>query len=377
MAQRVLFACGGSAGHVNPAIALAGMLRQRRPQTEVLFIGGRNSIEGELVPKAGYKFKTIHISGLWRGHRLKHIKHNIRAAALVLTIGHEAREILKDFQPDLVLATGGYVSYPMIKYAHRMGIPTAIHESNAVPGLTTRMVAPFCDRVLVGFEDCRSAYPHPERVVVTGTPARGDFFELTYEQARRKLGLRPETPLVVSFWGSLGALDMNEMMVDFVAQEVKNPTFRHIHAAGAANYPMMMRELEARGVRLEGNPMVEVREYIYDMAVVMRAADLVLCRAGASTIAELTALGAPALMVPSPYVPNNHQEKNARVLERHGGAKVLLEPELTGEKLYDAVRELLSDRAALSTMGREMLHLGSPDAAERIYEQMMDLLRQR
>ena len=375
MAQRVLFTCGGSAGHINPGIALAGMLRARRPQTEILFVGAIGSIEEELVPKAGYEIRLIPISGFWRGNGMKTLRHNVRAAYLAATSGRAAKGILRAFRPDLVLATGGYVSYPMIKYASRMGIPTAIHESNAVPGLTTRMVAPYCDRVMVGFEDCRSAYPHPERVVVTGTPARGDFFTLTREQARQRLGLGEETPLVVSFWGSLGAGGMNRMMADFIALEAREGAFRHIHAAGASGYPDLLSLLEERGVDLKGCPQVDLRPYIYDMAVVMRAADLVLCRAGASTIAELTALGAPALMVPSPYVPNNHQEKNARVLEKHGGARVLLERELTGERLYAAVRELLSDRPALAAMGREMLHLGAPDAAERIYEQMIGLMK--
>jgi len=375
MAQRILFTCGGSAGHVNPAIALAGMFRSRRPETEILFVGAKNSIEEQLIPRAGYEMRSIRISGFWRGFGPQTIKHNIRAARLVLTVGREAKAILREFRPDLVLATGGYVSYPMIKYAAKMGIPTAIHESNAVPGLTTKMVAPHCDRIMVGFEDCRSAYPDPDRVVVTGTPARGDFFDLTKEQARQKLGLTDDTPLVVSFWGSLGAREMNRMMVDFVACAQKERAFRHIHGAGKSDYPIVQGLLQERGIDLAGDPLVEVREYIHDMAVVMRAADLVLCRAGASTISELTALGVPALMVPSPYVPNNHQEKNARVLEKHGGAKVLLEKELTGESLYGAVRELLKDRAALATMGREMLHMGSPDAAERIYEQMTALMK--
>ncbi len=201
MAQRVLFVCGGSAGHVNPALALAGMFRQRRPQTEILFVGGENSIEGRLVEKAGYPMETIRISGFWRRKGWKALRHNLRAAELLLTVGRPAAKILKDFRPDMVLATGGYVSYPIVKHAAKLGIPTAIHESNAVPGLTTKMVAPHCDRVMVGFEDCRSAYPHPERVVVTGTPVRGDFLELTREQARRRLGLGPEELLVVSFWG--------------------------------------------------------------------------------------------------------------------------------------------------------------------------------
>jgi UDP-N-acetylglucosamine--N-acetylmuramyl-(pentapeptide) pyrophosphoryl-undecaprenol N-acetylglucosamine transferase len=274
----------------------------------------------------------------------------------------------------LVVGTGGYASYPMVKYAAGKGIPTAVHESNMVPGLTTKMLENFADRIMVGFEDCRALYRNPEKIVVTGTPVRGDFFDLNRNQAREKLGLTDERPLLVSFWGSLGASTMNEKMLDFFAREVaEGQPFHHIHAVGASGWAHMESALCERG--LTNCPGLDVREYIHDMATVMAAADLILCRGGASTVSELTALGKPAIMVPSPYVTNNHQEKNCRILERHGGAVVMLEPDLTGESLYETARGILGDAAKREAMSRGMAELGITDATQRLYNTVMELCR--
>ena len=227
---------------------------------------------------------------------------------------------------------------------------------------------------MVGFEECRALYRNPEKIVVTGTPVRGDFFDLTRQQAREKLGLTDERPLLVSFWGSLGASTMNEKMLDFFTREVaEGQPFHHIHAVGSSGWNKMETELAARG--LNGHSGLDVREYIHDMATVMAAADLVLCRGGASTVSELTALGKPAIMVPSPYVTNNHQEKNCRILERHGGAVVMLEPELSGEALYEAARDILCDEEKRAAMSRGMAELGIIDATERLYATVMEICK--
>ena len=270
------------------------------------------------------------------------------------------------------MGTGGYASYPAVKAAARRHIPTAVHESNMIPGLTTKLLEGCVDCVMVGFEDCRHHYKHPDKVVVTGTPVRGDFFDLTKEQARQKLGYTDDKPLVVSFWGSLGAATMNERMLDFFAREQEAGfPFHHIHAAGKSDWPHLSGELESR--RLSG-PMLDVRQYIYDMSVVMAAADLVISRAGASTLSELTALGMPTILVPSPYVVANHQEKNARMLESHGGAVVLTEEQATGEALYQETAAILNDDGKRRAMAGAMAGLGIPDATERIYNTLMSLL---
>ena len=371
--QRVIFTCGGTAGHVNPALALAGLMHEKDPVTEFLFVGAERGLEKDLIPKAGYPFRTVHISSFHRSFKPREIRHNLISVGNLMRAPGEARAILRKFQPDVVIGTGGYASFPIVKAAAKEGIPTAVHESNMVPGLTTEMLEPFADRIMVGFEACRQHYKHPERVVVTGTPVRGDFFRLTKAEAKRQLGVDDGRPLVVSFWGSLGASGMNRQMVDFMALEAAKEPFHHIHGAGSSGYPAMLQALAEREIRLEDHPAIQLREYIYNMAPVMRAADLVVCRAGASTISELTALGVPALIVPSPYVTNNHQEKNARALEEAGAAAVLLERDAMGQTLFQSVCGILHDEARRADMEKAMASLGIRDATERIYQTVLEI----
>ena len=371
--KRVIFTCGGTAGHINPAIALAQLMHEKDPETEFLFVGAERGLEKDLVPKAGYAFRTVHISSFHRSFKPKEIRHNLISVYNLMRAPGEARAILRDFRPDVVVGTGGYASFPMVKAAAKAGIPTAVHESNMVPGLTTQMLEPFADRIMVGFEECRKHYKKPEQICVTGTPVRGDFFAKTKEEAKRALGVDDGRPLIVSFWGSLGAAGMNRQMADFMALEAAKEPFHHIHAAGANGYPLIQSLLQEKGVDLSAHPALQLREYIYDMATVMRAADLVICRAGASTISELTALGVPALIVPSPYVTNNHQEKNARVLEAAGGAVVLVEQNSSGQALFQTACGILHDREKLASMEQNMAKLGIRDATERIYETILEI----
>ena len=372
--MNVIFTCGGTAGHVNPALALAGCLREKDPAARVLFVGTPNGMERGLIEKAGYDFAAVEVSNFHRSLSPKALRHNFKTAKTLMTSRREADAIIRAFQPDLVVGTGGYASYPMVKAAAKAHIPTAVHESNIIPGLTTKMLENYADLIMVGFEDCRRHYRHPERIAVTGTPVRGDFFRLTKAEARKKLGFDDGAPLVVSFWGSLGASHMNEDTVAMLRREqAEGFPFHHIHAVGSGGWNAVSRQL--RDLGLTGQPRLDVRQYIYDMDVVMAAADVVLSRAGASTISELTALGKPTVMVPSPYVTNNHQEKNARLLEQHGGALVLTEPECSGDALYDAVSSILSSPEKQASMARAMKALGIPDATQRIYDAVTSLLR--
>lgn len=373
--DRVIFTCGGTAGHVNPALALAGLMREKNPKTEILFVGAERGLEKDLIPKSGYPFRAVHISSFHRSVRPAELRHNLVSVFNLLRAPHEADAVLRDFKPDCVVGTGGYASYPMVKAAAKAGIPTAVHESNMVPGLTTKLLEPYADRIMVGFEACRQYYKYPEKVVVTGTPVRGDFFRLTKQEAKRLLGVDDGRPLIVSFWGSLGAETMNRQMADFLMLEAKGEPFHHIHGAGASGYARMQDWLAEKGVDLSQHPALVLREYIYDMAAAMRAADLVICRAGASTISELTALGVPALIVPSPYVTNNHQEKNARALEDQGGACVVLEKDSSGQTLFVRACAILHDSGKREEMGRAMRKLGIPDAAERICRTILEIRR--
>ena len=327
-------------------------------------------MEEKLVPKEGFPLKTVTISNFWRSVSPSSIRHNFNTVRSLSISKKETEAILDEFQPDLVVGTGGYASYPVVQGAARRGIPTAVHEANAVPGLTTKRLAKVADTIMVGYEEARENYSDPEKVVVTGTPVRLEFFQTGRQQARDALGVKDDRPVLLSYWGSLGADVMNERMVDFIRREIDDGApWVHIHGAGR-NYESMQAAL--KDVTLPEN--IQIREYIYDMPQVMLAADLVLCRGGASTLSELTAIGKPAVIVPSPNVTNHHQEKNANVLANQGGAVVLLEPVCSAEVLYNTARGLLADKPRLDMMSLAMGSLGIPDAAEKIYRALIELL---
>ena len=368
-----LFTCGGTAGHINPALAVAGRLREWMPDCGILFVGANGKMETDLVPRAGYDILTVEVTNLHRSLKPSEIAYNLKSLSNVVSATHAAKQIVKDFQPDVAIGTGGYVCYPVLKAAAQLGVPTVVHESNAVPGLTTKMLSGVVDRILVGFEESCQHYADVKKVLVTGTPVRGAFSDCTQAEAKAYLGLPADKPLVVSVWGSLGARRMNEMMTDFIALACEEPAFTLIHSAGKLGYERMTGALAEKCPQVPENCGMEVRPYIYDMPLVMDAADLVLCRAGASTLAELTCIGKPAILVPSPNVTNNHQERNARVLERAGGAKVLLEGSFTAEMLYAMVRGLLDEPQQLSEMAQNMKAAGVPDAADRIAETILEL----
>lgn len=377
-AIKVIFTCGGTAGHVNPALALAGLIKERNPGCEILFVGAHRGIEKQLIETAGWPFRAVEVSSFHRSLSPKGIKHNIVSLRNFLRSPGEAKALLEEFPADLVIGTGGYASYPVIRAAAQMGIPTAVHESNAIPGLTTKLLEKHARLIMVGFEKCRENYKDPGKVLVTGTPVRGDFFRLTKKEAKRKLGMDDGRPLIVSFWGSLGAAEMNRQMAGFLALEAKSGVpFHHVHGAGTIGCRHMAEYLGSAGVHLEKCPGLEVREYIQDMDVMMRAADLVISRAGASTISELTALGVPAVIVPSPNVTHNHQEHNARVLADAGGAVMVLEKDSSGAVLFEAAKKILEDPALRKRMSAAMSEMGTIDAAEKIYAAVMGLCKHK
>ncbi len=370
--MKFILTCGGTAGHINPALAVAGRLRELMPDCEILFIGAEGKMEMELVPREGYKIEPLKITNISRGHSLEAIIHNLDTLKNVAVSTREAKRIMREFKPDVVIGTGGYVCYPVLMAASELKIPTAVHESNAVPGLTTKLLAEHVDKVMVGFEESRGAYHHPEKVEVTGTPVRGEFAAYSKALAKRELGLDPDEPLVVSVWGSLGAAHMNKIMGELITMMDDSRPFRLIHSVGTRYFEDFMATLRqcAPDFARFG---ADVRKYIYDMPRVMAAADLILCRAGASTLSELAYMGKPVIIVPSPNVTNNHQEKNARVLEKAGGAKVFLEGEFDAPALMDTVRGLLGDSTQLEAMSQAMLSLAVPGATDRICDIILSL----
>lgn len=221
--MKFLFTCGGTAGHINPALAVAGRIAMAAPESEFLFIGAEGRMETDLVPRAGYEMKTVRITNLHRSIKPADIKHNLATLKNVITATAEAKRIIREFEPDVAVGTGGYVCFPVLKAASELGVPTAVHESNAVPGLTTKMLEGAVDTIMVGFEESRANYKHPDRVKVTGTPVRVDFLSQSKAQAKRELGIPEDRPLVASVWGSLGAAHMNEIMTDFIVRACAKP----------------------------------------------------------------------------------------------------------------------------------------------------------
>ena len=373
--MNVIFTCGGTGGHINPAIAVAKLLRERSPNSSILFVGADDGMETKLVPREGFELRTLTISNFQRKLTPQGIAHNFRTIRTIRRALQRADEIIDQFKPDVILGTGGYASFPMLRQGARRHIPTAVHESNAVPGLTTKMVAKGAERILVNFEESREQYENPERVVVTGMPVRPEFLYTTREAAREALGL-DNRPLVVSCWGSLGAREMNKKITDFFVREIADgEPWNHIHATGSFGWRWMPQYVKEAGVDLSEHPSIDLREYIYDMPLLMAAADLVICRGGAATISEVAASATPCIIVPSPNATNNHQEKNARLLEGRGAAEVLLERDCYGGRLYGTAQKLLKDQERRSAMRSALRQVAVVDAAEQIYSVLLELAK--
>lgn len=364
--MKVIFTCGGTAGHINPAIAVANILKERDPECQILFIGAQGHMEEKLVPQAGYALKCLPGSGLVRGISPKAIGKNMKVVGDLVGSIKTCKSIIKEFQPDVIVGTGGYASFPALYAGSKMKIPTCVHESNAVPGVTTKMVASKADRVLVSFKDSAQYYRDAKKVEVVGMPVRKEFIMTPKEEARRILGL-DSRPLVVSAFGSLGARAMNYAMTDFMKLEQADGfPFQHIHATGSYGWKWMPEHIRGEGIDPDNCDGLDVREYIYDMPIVMSAADVIISRAGASTLNEIGASGTPCILIPSPNVTNDHQTKNAKILSDNGGAVLLPEGEDMGKKLYDAVTDLLADPKRRSQMSANLRKLVILDSAERI-----------
>ena len=371
--MNVIFTCGGTGGHINPAIAVANALKERHPDCNILFIGCIGEMEEKLVPKAGFPNKTVQCAGFSRKLDKNGIKWNIKAIGIIRRAIKSCRQIIADFKPDVIVGTGGFASYPTMKAGSAMGIPVMVHEANAVPGLTTKTIAAKATKVMVSFEESAQYYHHPERVKAVGMPVRREFITTNKAEARAKLGL-DQRPVVVTAFGSLGAKAMNHMVADLMKleQEAGYP-FQHIHATGAGGFKWMPEHLKELGVCYNDGKGLDLREYIYDMPTVMAAADVIISRAGASTCNEIAASGTPCILIPSPNVTNNHQEKNARVLEKRGAAIVVCEPDCTAEGVFRTIQELLSHDQRRKDMSVALRNMAVLDSAERICTMIEEL----
>ncbi|MBQ8209958.1 MAG: undecaprenyldiphospho-muramoylpentapeptide beta-N-acetylglucosaminyltransferase [Clostridia bacterium] len=373
--MKVIFAAGGTGGHINPALAAAGELRERYPDAQILFVGTKDKMEAQLVPKAGFDFKTISISGFQRKISIKNIFRNIATLWRLATCGFAVKKILRAFKPDVVVGFGGYVSGPVVRAAAKMGIKTAIHEQNAFPGVTNKMLAKQVDSVMLTVPKAQEYLECKNSPVVTGLPVRGEILRADRDFARAELGLE-DKPVILTFGGSLGAKTINEAMVSVISALYADNKCNFIHAYGQYGkwVPDKLRE---KGVDLDKAKNVKVSEYIHNMDKCLAAADIVICRSGASTLAELEAIGRASILIPSPNVSENHQYHNAMTLVNADAARVIEEKDLTHEKLIETVKELLDNEILCEQMGKNAKKLSVADAQKQICDVIVSLAQGR
>ena len=371
--KRILIAAGGTGGHINPALGTAGYIKEKHPSAEIAFVGTADKMEATLVPQAGYELKTIEVSGFRRSFSLEAIKHNIGSVIKIIRSSSRIKKIIKEFKPDLVIGYGGYVSGPVLRMAAKMGIPTAIHEQNAYPGVANKAVAGKVDRVMLAVGDAAKLMKPKNPCVVTGLPVRGDILKGDRDFARAELGIPDNKTLILSMGGSLGAKPVNDAVLGLILNKYKDNDCVFLHATGK-NGAWFAEKLEAEGVKTANNPSVRVTEYI-DVPKCLPAADLVICRSGASTLSELQALGKPSILIPSPYVTENHQYHNAMALVNNSAALILEEKDLTPDKLTEMVNELIADKSKLEEIGANAKKMALIDATQRIYETLCEIVK--
>lgn len=371
--MRVIFAGGGTAGHINPALAIAGHLKKMQPDSEILYVGNKGGMEERLVPKAGFNFKSIQVRGFKRSMKPSAIKANIQTAWLAMTATSASKKIIREFKPDLCIGTGGYVSGPVLKAADELGIPILIHEQNAFPGVANKMLSKKAAAVMLAIADAKKHMKEGCNFIVTGNPVRAEIISADRTAARRELGL-DERPVVLSFGGSLGARRVNEACADIIARSGKDGKYQHIHAYGQYGhwFPDLVKE---KGTDISKCKNLDIREYIDNMPTCLAAADVVICRAGAITLSEIQAQGKPAILIPSPNVAENHQYHNAMALVNKNAAEIIEESNLTGEILTKTVDKMVSDRSKLAKYAENAKKMAIIDANDRIYNIIMDTLK--
>jgi len=370
--MKVLLAGGGTAGHINPALAIAGYIKNKRNDAEFLFIGNRGGMEQRLVPQAGFEIKSITISGFKRSFSPKSMLENVRTVSRTFTSSREAKKIIAEFKPDICIGTGGYVSGPVIRTAAKMGIPCIIHEQNAYPGITNKMLAKSVKKVMLAVPDAKKYFDKNVDFVITGNPVRQEILTAKKEESRKELGL-DNRPVVLSFGGSLGARKINEAVADLVARSGIDGRYQHIHAYGSYGdwFPQLVEE---KGTDIADCSNLDIRPYIDNMPTCMAAADLVICRAGAITLSEIQAMGKPAILIPSPNVAENHQYHNAMALVNAGAADIIEEKDLTGAALMRKTDKMLLNPEKLEKYSENSRKMAITDANERIYSVVKKVL---
>jgi UDP-N-acetylglucosamine--N-acetylmuramyl-(pentapeptide) pyrophosphoryl-undecaprenol N-acetylglucosamine transferase len=365
--MNIVVSGGGTGGHIYPALALIREIKKENKEANFLYIGTEKGLESTLVVREGIPFKSIHITGFKRSLSFENVKTITRFLKGV----RKSKKILKEFKADVVIGTGGYVCGPVVYAASKLSIPTIIHEQNSVPGLTNKFLSRYVDAVAVCFEEAKEFFPE-KKVILTGNPRASEVLNQDGKKGRLSVGLNNHQPLVLIVGGSRGARPINDAVLKSLSKFGKKP-YQVLYVTGEVHYEEVKKEVD-----LIGNPEnVMIKPFIHNMPEILAGTDLTVARAGATTLAELTSLGIPSILIPSPYVTNNHQEKNANALSDHHAAKILLEKDLSGQKLVEEIDRILLDENQLKEMKKNAKELGIPDAAKRLYSVMKDLIEQR
>ena len=370
--MRVILTGGGTGGHVNPALAIADIIKTRHEDAEIIFIGTKRGIENRLVAKEGYEIRHVEARGFQRSLNPK----NLISAWYYFTAPLKAKRIIKEFKPDIVIGTGGYACYAPLKAAAKLGVPTMVHESNALPGLAVRMLQHDLDRILINFDKSRESLEVKDKVVTVGNPVRSDFGKFTKEEAKKELGISDYRYVILSYGGSLGAPAINEAALDVMRNfTASHPDILHIHSTGKAHYEEFMKRFKELHLDLNSN--ISVSEYVYDMPKKMAAADVVISRAGAMTVTEMARMKKACIMIPSPYVADNHQYKNAKMLADRDGVMLIEEKELEAKKISDAVYHLIYNQEARNRMGENVAFFAGDDTENKIYREILSLIEKK
>lgn len=371
---RVLLAGGGTAGHINPALAIAEIIKEKHPDAKFCFAGTPDGLEASIIPSEGYDFKPIKIKGFQRKISFENIKRNIKAISYLALSGRRSRQIIKEFDPDIVIGTGGYVSGPIVRAAAKMGIKTAIHEANAFPGVTTKILSKYVDRVMLTVKETEKYLDKSVKCTVTGLPVRKGFGRISKQQAREKLGLPQDEICILSTGGSLGARVINDAVAELFKWYQENDIkINHIHSYGKykgyKDYPEI---LKANGIDLSDRR-ISISEYV-DMPVCMAAADLVISRCGANSLTELEAIGRGSILIPSPNVAENHQYYNGMVLDKAGAGICIEQKDFSAEWLINKIEEFYNNKKKLDTLSENAAKLYINDTPERVYGVLSTLI---
>ena len=371
--MRVIIAAAGTAGHINPGLAIANKIKKEEKDSKIIFIGTTRGLENDLVPRAGYELKTIEAYGLSKKISIENMKKMCRT----LKGYGEAQKIIKEFKPDIVIGTGGYICGATISSAHSLQIPTMLHESNSFPGKAIKFLAKKTDTILVSFQDAVSRIPNGKNIVFTGTPVKikkKNYSQSEKEKIIKSTGLSKNKPIVLVFGGSQGAKRINDTIIEII-QKGQNKDYQVIWATGLKQYDIIKEELETKSILINNIENTKIIPYIYNMEELMNVVDVIVSRSGAMTVTEISNLGKPSILVPLPNVSHNHQLYNAKELEKVGAANIILDQEINGKKLNDEIENIINNKEKMKKMGENAFKISTTDAEEKIYKEIKKLVK--